>query len=217
MKKFLIKFEFNDMKIPLTILTSIGVSGLVYRQHHYKQQFQQRMKEIERGDVKLSGINIRERPASYFLFLGTLSKYLPKHQSLEIPKACDANDRKTLYRHVGLGPVSKSGPWTKLTLHTSPRYDKLNRLEESFPIEAWVDYYSIFGHFPENINPVDLNNLTLTREELETETNNQDRLFLSMFRYSNGRPTFLTCKSTIIDIVNLVEATCPITPLKFSY
>jgi hypothetical protein len=186
------------------------ISTYFYRKHMYEKELFDRMNYLLQNNIKLSGVYLQQRkPFGNCLFLGYFFWSSPYyHLSLKISP--DGNPR-----HVGLGKVSSDffNLDAEFVLHKGEKYENLNQLESSIPIEAWVKYKRKYGHFPNNINVKVLNEITLTRQEAEAAGMSTDHLYKTTFgqisRDDNGDLVISTCISAVIDVIREEEKRRP--------
>lgn len=187
----------------LYIVSSLGIAATYcYRKHMYEKALFTRMNYLLQNNTKLSGVYLQQRQP--FGFLWFIQWLLPYHQSLKIIQK-DGN-----IRHVGLGrsPVHKSffDFTSEFILHKGGSYDKLNKYEISFPVEAWVDYKKKYGHFPENINVNELNKITMTREEaIEDSSRIYKTTCGKPITDENGDFVITSCRSAVMYAIHEEE------------
>lgn len=182
-------------RAPIKKIFCIGVgSGMLayysYSCHRYNQDLYDRMLYLLEHKVELSGVYLQQRQS--FGFIGYLQWLIPYHQSLKIILPTPDGNKE---RHVGLGGVG--GLTSEFVLHNKEKYEYFNKFETSLPIECCVEYYRKTGHFPENVNPVELNKITATTEE-NTGNPVYNTTFGSIVTGIDGKKTISTCQSAVL-------------------
>lgn len=182
-------------RIAVGVVTLGVTSTYFYKQHLYEKELFDRMNYLLQHPEELSGVYIQLRRPN-ILFPRYFQSILPHHQSLKM-----ILDDGT-FRQVGLGKSnsdSNSNSWleSEFVLHKGDKYELLNQIEISLPIECWVDYKRKFGHWPKDINIMTLIEITKTREEAKVDdVNNLYRAtFGKMARDDNGDFIFTSCRS----------------------
>lgn len=172
-------------------------------------ELKQRMNEIERLECKLSGVRVCERPTR-LEFLGWLNHLLPFHLSLIIPSGETNVHQEGKLRHVGLAGYDYKGVIPNKYGATMWRLDTDHESQASFPVEAWVEYREVFGHFPKNVDIHKLRQITWTPEELEAAGMDYRPTlprFLSWVRGVRTRPFQLYhCRWAALDAVRQCES-----------
>lgn len=186
----------------------LGVSAAYcYKKHLYEKKLFDRINYLLKNEAELSGVYLHQRPP--FGFLWYVQWLLPYHQSLVIVQK-DGSER-----HVGLGRIGDGffNRESGFILHNGEKYDKLNKLDSSIPIEAWIDYEEKFGHYPSNIDVKMLNNFTMTSEEASEpgtdpyDGENLHRVKCGEFYRdpTDNSPRFRSCRSSVMDAIRFSE------------
>lgn len=196
----------NRKKITVACVGVILCSSYSYKKHMYTKEMLDQYNYLLVNKVPLSGIYVQQRHP--FPFLQYISWLMPYHQSL---KFVNTNG---IIRHVGLGrsPNKKSffDMTSEFVSHRTKKYYGLELYEKSVPLEVWVDYKYIFGHFPENVNVETLKRLTMTSEEaIELKMNPDKDIYTTTFGslifgiYGKWIPS--TCNYALLQAVRTEE------------
>ena len=191
------------------------ITKYFHEKHVYDMELLNRMNfihaEEKAGRMTTSGIYLQQRQPFGFLWL--IQWWLPYHQSLKIEIPNTADPTVLTVRQVGLGnsPIKTSFfDWTsEFILHEGIKYEQLNKSEMSIPIEAWVDYKRLYGHYPMNINPKVLNQVTMTRHEAGNDANAVKNLYHvnygSFTKDNDGNRHICSCRSAVMYAVRETE------------
>ena len=136
----------------ISVITLIRTVITAIIKQKNEKEMSERLLYLRKNNIPLSGVELEYRSPNKNQILNKVFDI--RHVSLKIV------DKKTgKVRKVGLG---YNGPFLKSEFTLHYYYDN------SIPIECWVDYKKKIGHFPGELNPIDidkLNQLTKTREE----------------------------------------------------
>jgi hypothetical protein len=194
---------FNAKRVCFTLSMLGAVNYYMYTQHVRKQKIMNRMNYLLTNKIPLSGVYLQNRPPFKIWFLRW---FLPYHQSLKIVDF----DTHQIVRYVGLGSFPyKNSVFERTAVfvhHTGEKYENLNNLDISIPIECWIDYEDKFGHFPENINTQKLTEITKTFDEKKSNEPIYTTNFLSYYKNKTlGFSYFSTCQSAVMWAIRTEE------------
>jgi hypothetical protein len=195
----------HSKKIVLVGTCIVAASSYSYKMHMYEKEMFDQYNYLLSNNAKLSGVYVQQRQA--FPILLYIQWLLPYHQSLKF-----INKDSTI-RQVGLGRSSNKKSFFDFTSefvsHTTKKYLGLELYERSVPIECWVDYKRIFGHFPSDINVGKLKELTMTREEAVEKQIDVKNIYTTTFGSLifgiYGKYVTSTCNYALIHVVRTEE------------
>ena len=199
-------FRQNYKKIGLGCAGVILCSSYSYKKHMYEKEMFDQYNYLLSHKVPMSGIYVQQRQP--FPILQYIQWLMPYHQSLKFVNSDGS------IRQVGLGRSPNKKSFFDLTSefvsHTTKKYSGLEMYEKSVPLEVWVDYKFIFGHFPENVNVETLKKLTMTREEAVESKMNPDKdiyttTFGSLIFGIYGKWVTSTCNYALLHAVRTEE------------
>lgn len=189
-------YMFGWRKVLLVTGGAGGLSWFTYEKHMYNKELYDRLNYIIINKVPLSGVRIQRRGA--FPSWGFVTWLIPfYHESLQFTDPTTG----AVLRQVGLGrsPDAKGlfNFTSEFVSHLSTEYQWLNRFEQSFPIEAWVDYKRATGNYPTDVDGSVLTEITRTREEPPSPLPFYKTIYLKPIIDIDGRWTLSSCQTAV--------------------